>query len=75
MDECYSVNDSEDIWCTFPCIQNEIYILFQENEAYQNMWSIVMRGTVFLMVGVSSSFKNFPLMKELGYTGAYKNEL
>ena len=32
MDECYSVNDSEDIWCTFPCIQNEIYILVQENK-------------------------------------------
>ena len=74
MDECYSVNDSEDIWCTFLCIQNEIYILVQENKAYQNMW-IVMRGTVVLMVEVSSSLKNFPLMKELGYTGVYKTEL
>ena len=74
MDECYSVNDSEDIWCTFLCIQNEIYILEQENKAYQNMW-IVMRGTVVLMVEVSSSLKNFPLMKELGYTGVYKTEL
>lgn len=74
MDECYSANDSEDIWCTFLCIQNEIYILVQENKAYQNMW-IVMRGTVVLMVEVSSSLKNFPLMKELGYTGVYKTEL
>ena len=74
MDECYSVNDSEDIWCTFLCIQNEIYILAQENKAYQNMW-IVMRRTVVLMVEVSSSLKNFPLMKELGYTGVYKTEL
>ena len=74
MDECYSVNDSEDIWCTFLCIQNEIYILVQENKAYQYMW-IVMRGTVVLMVEVSSSLKNFPLMKELGYTGVYKTEL
>ena len=32
MDECYSVNDSEDIWCTFSCIQNEIYTLVQENK-------------------------------------------